>query len=142
MTKRFWLSTVLVTAIVASGCRMCCPSYDYCNPTNPGESQSISCGMVRQGSSLSGGAYGGEQVVYEEGTVIEGEPQLAPPNTAPEPDAAPEMKTTPKPNVIPKPPVPSKTRPSTASQMPTPAPPMVSRPSTSTPTKISSRRGA
>jgi len=67
MTKQYWLGLVLLAALSASGCRMCCPSYDYCGPTEPGESNSECCGMVRRGSSLSGGQ------IYEEGTFYQDE---------------------------------------------------------------------
>ncbi len=77
MSKRFWTSVVLAAALAAPGCRMCCPSYDYCGPTNPGESNSGCCGMSRRGSIFSG--YSGEEVEYvEEGTVIEEQAQPIP----------------------------------------------------------------
>jgi hypothetical protein len=64
--------------LLSGGCRMCCPAYDYCSPTNPHGDQSWCCDHGRRGSYFSGdAAYYGEQVVGEE-TVVEGAPQQAP----------------------------------------------------------------
>ena len=89
------MKTMTTLAIAAlsfglSGCRMCCPSYDYCGPTEPGESNSECCGMHRRGSILGGAPMYAEGATYvDEGSVIgeyddatpldEGTPLLTPP---------------------------------------------------------------
>jgi hypothetical protein len=65
MSKRIWSSLVLTIALAAPGCRMCCPSYDYCGPLDPAESNAESCGMSRRGSAFNG-YIDGEVVVPEE----------------------------------------------------------------------------
>jgi hypothetical protein len=66
---------------------MCCPSYDYCGPTEPGESNSEDCGMVRRGSILSGmPTYAEGETYIEEGTEVETTPA---PVKAPAPLVAP-----------------------------------------------------
>jgi hypothetical protein len=85
MTKRYWSSLLLFAALAAPGCRMCCPSYDYCGPTEPGESNSEYCGMDRRGSILSGLPTYAEGATYvDEGTIIEeyegAQPLLSPPS--------------------------------------------------------------
>lgn len=60
--KVWSLSLVFVAALASSGCSMCCPSYDYCSPTNPGESNSVCCGRLRRGS-----VFGGEVIEYSDG---------------------------------------------------------------------------
>jgi hypothetical protein len=67
MKTRTWSSLILLAALAAPGCRMCCPSYDYCGPTEPGESNNECCGMQRRGSILGG------MPVYTEGEYVEGE---------------------------------------------------------------------
>jgi hypothetical protein len=97
MSKRFLVAVVLA-ALPAAGCRMCCPSYDYTSPTNPAESNCENAGMTRRGSAFTGygyddhGAYlvndgvpvdgqlnGVEQIdaqPIDEGAVIEGQQLL------------------------------------------------------------------
>jgi hypothetical protein len=70
---------------------MCCPSYDYCGPTDPGESNSESCGMARRGSLFSGvPMYTEGETYYEDGTVGEETPVEAPLVVPPEP---PKLET-------------------------------------------------
>lgn len=77
MSKRIWSSLVLTIALAAPGCRMCCPSYDYCGPLDPAESNSECCGMNRRGSAFNG---------YVDGEVImEGVEQEQAPAAPPEP---------------------------------------------------------
>jgi len=73
MTSRRWSLLVVIAALSFSGCRMCCPSYDYCGPTEPGESNSEYCGMARAGSIFSNAPVysGGEYVEGEE--IVDGE---------------------------------------------------------------------
>lgn len=99
MTKRIWSGWLLAALLTSAGCRMCCPSYDYCGPTEPGESNSECCGMVRRGSILSGettyaeGAILSEgETYYEDGAVIEEVPDETPLITPPAP---PKLETNP-----------------------------------------------
>lgn len=82
MKTRFG-ALVVLAAMSASGCKMCCPSYDYCSPTNPGAANNEWCGKERRGSIFSGYSGAGEQVVSGETIVDESEapavPQPAPP---------------------------------------------------------------
>lgn len=79
MTKRTWSGLLLSALLATAGCRMCCPSYDYCGPTEPGESNSECCGMVRRGSILSGvTSYAEGETYVDEGTVIETTPESVP----------------------------------------------------------------
>jgi len=69
--------------LLSGGCKMCCPAYDYCSPTNPQGDQTMCCDHGRRGSYFNGdsGSYGeqvvGEETIVEEG-VINGAPQNAP----------------------------------------------------------------
>lgn len=70
MKTLFSFALLAAATLGSTGCRMCCPSYDYCMPTRPQESNSECCGMDRQGSAFNGASYQvGEYV--DEGTVIE-----------------------------------------------------------------------
>jgi hypothetical protein len=91
MKTRTWSSLVLLAALAAPGCRMCCPSYDYCGPVEPSGSNDEHCGMERRGSILGGAP------IYTEGVYVEGE-------TIIEETPAPIMKQ-------PEPPMPSAVRP-------------------------------
>src|SRR5688572_25673553 len=79
------MSRVLSAALLllSGGCKMCCPAYDYCSPTNPQGDHSMCCDHGRRGSYFNGdsGYYGeqvlGEEIVGEE-RVIDGAPQQAP----------------------------------------------------------------
>jgi hypothetical protein len=62
------LSKVASAALLlfAGGCRMCCPGYDYCSPTNSHGDQSMCCDHGRRGSYFnSDGGFYGDQVVGE-----------------------------------------------------------------------------
>lgn len=83
MKTRFGLLVVVLAALTASGCKMCCPSYDYCSPTNPGAANNEWCGKERRGSIFSGYSGGGEQVMSGE-TITEETPARAVPQPAPE----------------------------------------------------------
>jgi hypothetical protein len=64
--------------LLSGGCRMCCPAYDYCSPTNPHGEQSWCCDHGRRGSYFSGDAgFYDEQAVGGE-VIMEGEPTQAP----------------------------------------------------------------
>jgi hypothetical protein len=97
--------------LLSGGCRMCCPAYDYCSPTNPHGDNSWCCDHGRRGSYFNGdGGYYGEQVVGEE-TSIEGAPNQAAPMEQELQDAAPPAvprvpSATPAPNVVPPQPAP------------------------------------
>jgi hypothetical protein len=62
--------------LLSGGCRMCCPAFDYCSPTNPHGDQSMCCDHGRRGSYFNGDVYG--QEVVGEDTIIEGVPTEAP----------------------------------------------------------------
>ncbi len=93
MKKLFALLSIAATTFGLSGCRMCCPSYDYTSPTDPGSCNNEYCGNERRGSIFSGytgGAVASDEIIYEQSDVIEG--------------AAPSTPTTPKPEApVPKP---------------------------------------
>lgn len=63
---------------------MCCPSYDYCGPLDPAESNSESCGLARQGSAFNG-YYEGEVITSDE--VEQESAPAAPQHPAPHPAA-------------------------------------------------------
>jgi hypothetical protein len=93
-------SLLLVAAALSlSGCRMCCPSYDYCGPTEPGESNDEYCGMARRGSIFSsapvytGGPYVEGETVLEGETIVEDSSQPVAPPTPPAPPPAPKAET-------------------------------------------------
>jgi hypothetical protein len=73
MKTRIGSLVVVAVALMASGCKMCCHSYDYCSPTNPGESQSEWCGKERRGSILGGYVSSGEEIMP--GETITEEPE-------------------------------------------------------------------
>ena len=54
MKKLFALFSIAATTFGLSGCRMCCPSYDYTSPTDPGSCNNEYCGNERRGSIFSG----------------------------------------------------------------------------------------
>lgn len=86
MKKLIALLSIAATTFGLSGCRMCCPSYDYSSPTDPGSCNDEYCGNERRGSIFSGytsGAVASDEVIYEQGEVIE--------------EAAPSPPATPKP---------------------------------------------
>lgn len=70
MKRVMGIGLLSLATLGSTGCRMCCPSYDYCMPTRPQESNSECCGMQRQGSAFNGVAYESGEYI-EEGTVIE-----------------------------------------------------------------------
>ncbi|MCE9606324.1 MAG: hypothetical protein K8U03_15625 [Planctomycetia bacterium] len=84
MKTRLGSLVVVAATILSSGCTMCCPSYDYCSPTNPGESNSELCGKERRGSVFSGYTTSGEQVVPGE-TIMESPQAPAVPQPVAEP---------------------------------------------------------
>jgi len=100
MKTRFGALVVALATLLPTGCKMCCPSYDYCSPTNPGESQSEWCGKERRGSILGGYTSSGYATSSEQeqpGEAIDESP--APPEVqqpAPQlkPLANPPMKPT------------------------------------------------
>jgi hypothetical protein len=75
---------LLAATLASSGCKMCCPSYDYCGPTRPDESNSECCGMARRGSLFSGWIEGGRTTPVDEADVIE-KPVDAAPDEVPVP---------------------------------------------------------
>lgn len=87
---KIWIGALAVAGMTLglSGCRMCCPSYDYTGPTDPGTCNNEWCGNERRGSIFSGYSHAasGEEVIVEEGEVPEG--TLIEP--APQPPAAPK----------------------------------------------------
>lgn len=93
MKTRFGAFVVLA-ALSASGCKMCCPSYDYCSPTNPGAANNEWCGKERRGSIFSGYSGAGEQVVRGETIMDESE---APSVPQPAPSAEPTITLPPAP---------------------------------------------
>jgi hypothetical protein len=103
MTSRRWSVFVVLAALSFSGCRMCCPSYDYCSPVEPGMSNSEDCGMHRRGSIFTNAP------VYQEGEFVEGE-------TIIEEQAEPVMLQPPAPPSIPSPPPSPPTLPSVPKQ--------------------------
>jgi len=114
--------------LLSGGCRMCCPAFDYCSPTNPHGDQSMCCDHGRRGSYFNGdGGYYGEQVVGEE-TIVEGAPAEAVPMDQNIQDALPPAANPPA-NVVPAPAPP-----------PVPRGPMTSRGRSTVMTPSSSRR--
>jgi hypothetical protein len=97
--------------LLSGGCRMCCPAYDYCSPTNPHGDNSWCCDHGRRGSYFNGGYYG-EEVVGQE-TIVEGAPaQAAPveqnldeaaPPAVPNVEPAPSIRPAPAPAPAPMP---------------------------------------
>ena len=85
MNARLWLGLIVVAAMNCCGCSMCCPSYDYCSPTNPGESNSICCGRSRRGSIFNGEyvEYSGEPIPADEGQQVDPLPAPEAPQNAP-----------------------------------------------------------
>ncbi|MGC3967114.1 MAG: hypothetical protein QM775_06995 [Pirellulales bacterium] len=79
-----------------SGCRMCCPSYDYVGPTDPGTCNNEWCGNERRGSIFSGYSGGmptGEEVIVEDAVAPQGvAPQAAPQAPAVPKPAAPQAQ--------------------------------------------------
>ena len=63
-----WLLAVLLGT---AGCRVCCPSYDYCNPTGPFDTNSECCGHARRGSVFSSSEYVDGATYVEDGTYYE-----------------------------------------------------------------------
>jgi hypothetical protein len=122
------LSRILSAALLllSGGCKMCCPAYDYCSPTNPQGDQTMCCDHGRRGSYFNGDSgYYGEQVVGQE-TVVEQETINEAPQDAPAP---PPMNVNPgdalPPAVNPAPAVNPPVNPA-----PAPRGPMTSRPRT------------
>lgn len=99
MKTRFGVLVVVLASLAASGCKMCCPSYDYCSPTNPAAANNEWCGKERRGSIFSGYSGGGEQVMSGE-TITDESPAPALPSPAPAqpsislPPAPPPQPTT------------------------------------------------
>ncbi len=92
---------VVVAALGFSGCRMCCPSYDFSMPVDPILSNSEDTGLVRRGSIFANAPVyqGGEYVEGE--TIIEeqAEPVMLappPPPSAPSPPPPPQLPGVPK----------------------------------------------
>ena len=100
MKKLLALLSIAATSFGLSGCRMCCPSYDYTSPTDPGTCNNEYCGNERRGSAFSGytnGVVASDEVIYEEGDVIEGAAPSAPATPAPETPAPKPAPPTAKP---------------------------------------------
>jgi len=95
MKTRFGLLFVVSAVLTASGCKMCCPSYDYCSPTNPGAANNEWCGKERRGSIFSGYSGAGEQVVSGE-TIVDENPE-APGVPQPAPSDQPTITLPPAP---------------------------------------------
>ena len=110
MSKPVWFCLVLALSSAAPGCRMCCPSYDYCGPTNPGDSNSECCGMARRGSIFS--SYYGPDAPYAEGETIVGEGEFIEEHPALDPQVQPTP--VPAPSAVPSGPMTSRPRTSTA----------------------------
>lgn len=102
MKTRFGVLVVVLASLAASGCKMCCPSYDYCSPTNPGAANDEWCGKERRGSIFTSYSAAGEQVLPGE-TIMDSSPAPAaaeseaeeqpnivlPPAPAPQPSTRP-----------------------------------------------------
>ena len=93
--------------LLSGGCKMCCPAYDYCSPTNPQGDHSMCCDHGRRGSYFSGdGGYYAEQVVGQE-TAVDGAPQAAPaPPMEQNLQEAVPPAVNPPPNIVPPAPAP------------------------------------
>lgn len=94
MKTRFGSLVVVFAALTASGCKMCCPSYDYCSPTNPGAANNEWCGKERRGSIFSNYPDAGEQLIDGETVVEESQAPTVP---QPVPAAEPSITLPPAP---------------------------------------------
>jgi hypothetical protein len=93
MKKTMTMLAIAALSFGLSGCRMCCPSYDYVGPTDPGTCNNENCGHERRGSIFSGYSetVAGGEVIVEDGAVPEGT----------------VIESAPTPPAVPKPPAPT-----------------------------------